>query len=76
MDPTEKAFKMVEDYKPYLRYGLASGTDFKNGRWITEVDNNDGLWTSLFAVDELDELMRYSSLKQLNFSAAEILIAR
>lgn len=26
MSSAEKAFKMVNDYRPYLRYGLASGT--------------------------------------------------
>ena len=50
MSATEKAFKMVEDYKPYLRYGLASGTDKIGDRWIAGVSDNDGLWTSMFAV--------------------------
>lgn len=64
---------MVEDYKPYLRYGLASGTGKDGGKWRAGVDDNDGLWTSLFAVGEL---MRYDSLKQLKFNATQIQIAR
>lgn len=42
-------------------------------QWIAGVSDNDGLWTSLFAAGEL---MRYNSLKQLNFSQAEIDIAK
>ena len=69
MSAAEKAFKMVEDYRPYLRYGLASGTYKRGDKWIADIFDNDGLWTSLFAVGEL---MRYDCLKQMKYSATDI----
>lgn len=50
LNSTSKAFKMVNDYKPYLRYGMASGTDRIGDSWVAGVSDNDGLWTSMFAV--------------------------
>lgn len=61
---------MVDDYKPYLRYGMASGTHRRgDNTWVAPIYDNDGLWTSLFAVGEL---MRYDTLKQMKYSAVDV----
>jgi hypothetical protein len=60
---------MVDDYKPILRYGLASGSAKRGNQWIAWIEDNDGLWTSLFTVGEL---MRYDSLKKMKYSAINI----
>jgi hypothetical protein len=65
MNATEKAVKMVRDYSPFLRYGLASGIRIVNGSWRATISDNDGLYTSIYTVGEL---MRYSSMKRDNFS--------
>lgn len=64
---------MVRDYKPYLRYGLASGTDRNGDSWTAGISDNDGLWTSMFGVGEL---MRYSWMKYMSYDAASLAEAR
>ena len=49
LNTTSKAFKMVKDYEPYLRYGLASGTGKQGDAWVAGISDNDGLWTSMYA---------------------------
>lgn len=73
LNTTSKAFKMVNDYKPYLRYGMASGASKAGDIWVAGVSDNDGLWTSMFAVGEL---MRYSAVQDLKYSDQSIADAR
>jgi len=60
---------MVDDYKPILRYGLASGSAKRGNEWVAWIDDNDGLWTSLFT---MGELMRYDTLTNMKYSATDI----
>lgn len=49
IDYIEKAKLMVKDTQNYvLRHGLASGSRFNGEKWIGEVMDNDGLWTSMY----------------------------
>lgn len=70
----EKAEIMVENtQKNVIRHGLASGADFRDGKWISQYDDNDGLWTSMYAVGEF---MRLSSLRSRAYPDDQIAKAR
>ncbi len=64
----EKAEIMVaETEKKAMRQGLASGADWDGTKWVPEVSDNDGLWTSMYGAGEL---MKYSVLKRNGASQA------
>lgn len=61
-----KSILMVNSNNQYVsRHGVASGATYDTVRqkWIPEAADNDGLWTSMFAVGDL---MRYAVLKRTN----------
>ena len=58
----EKAYMMSQNTEKYvMRHGLASDSVLVGDAWKGSISDNDGLWTSMYAVGEL---MRYSSLKK------------
>lgn len=62
MTLNEQAEKMVEDTQQNaMRFGISSGADWNGTKWIPEISDNDGLWTSMYGAGEL---MRYASLKR------------
>ena len=50
MDPVQKALTIVDMFTPYLRHGLAAGANKQGDKWIPQISDNDGLWTSLYGV--------------------------
>jgi hypothetical protein len=71
---SDKAAQMVEQTdKDVLRMGLASGAHWNGTKWIPEISDNDGLWTSMFGAGEL---MRYAVLKKEGATADQIAAAR
>lgn len=62
-----------ETEKKIMRQGLASGAYWNGNKWIPEVSDNDGLWTSMYGAGEL---MKYASLKRYGASDAVIKKAR
>lgn len=58
----QKAYLMSKKTEEsVMRHGLASDSVFEGGAWKGSISDNDGLWTSMYAVGEL---MRYSSLQK------------
>ena len=58
----EKAYLMSQNTEKYvMRHGLASDSTLVGDVWKGSISDNDGLWTSMYAVGEL---MRYSSLNK------------
>ncbi len=39
---------VAETEKKVMRQGLASGADWDGTKWVPEVSDNDGLWTSMY----------------------------
>ena len=65
---------MVQQTEKYvLRHGMAGGANWNGSKWIPEISDNDGLWTSMYGAGEL---MKYSVLKQNNADETKILKAR
>lgn len=57
----DKAAMMSDESQKYVaRRGMVSNADLKNGEWVPEESDNDGLWTSMYGAGEL---MRYAVLK-------------
>lgn len=57
---------MVENTQKYvLRHGQASFSVLKNGTWVPGFDDNDGLWTSMYAGGEF---MRLGALRNNGYS--------
>lgn len=52
---------------------MASGAAFDGVKWVPEIADNDGLWTSMYGAGEL---MKYSVLKQNRADAETISKAR
>ena len=74
MSYTQKATNMVEQTdKDVLRMGLASGSHWDGSKWIPEISDNDGLWTSMFGAGEL---MRYAVLKKDGAPADQVAAAK
>lgn len=74
MTYTEKALYMREQTRRYVqRYGIVAGAAFSGGKWIPDISDNDGLWTSLFGAGEL---MRYSIARDHKLPDADIAQAR
>jgi hypothetical protein len=51
-----------------LRRGYASGANLTGNKWVPEVSDNDGLWTSMYGAGQL---FRYAVLKQEGSSETE-----
>lgn len=65
----EKAYQMSKTTEEFvMRHGLASDSSFDGKNWVPAISDNDGLWTSMYAVGEL---MRYASLRRLPSSTPE-----
>lgn len=65
---------MVENTQKYIiRYGFASSSTLKNGNWVSDITDNDGLWTGMYAAGEF---MRLSSLRTRAFPEDQIVKAR
>ncbi len=75
MNGTDKAVAMSAITQEYVeRHGMVASASFVNNEWRTRDDDNDGLWTSMYAAGEL---MRYSVLRDdPNASANQIEQAR
>lgn len=70
----EKAEIMVDNTQNYvIRHGLASAANLRDGKWVSEYDDNDGLWTSMYAVGEF---MRLSSFRSRAYPDDEVAKAR
>lgn len=58
---TDKAAEMSDNTQKYVaRYGMATESFLRDGKWELSDSDNDGLWTSMYGAGEL---MRYAILK-------------
>ena len=70
----DKAALMSSITDKYVsRMGLMSEAKWNGNEWISKLDDNDGLWTSMF---DAGELMRYAVLKDEGAPSKEISKAR
>lgn len=75
MSATEKAETMSDNTQEFVeRRGMVASSNYINNEWRPREDDNDGLWTAMYAAGEL---MRYAVLRDdPNASAAQIEHAR
>ncbi|HZJ75789.1 MAG TPA: Ig-like domain-containing protein [Clostridia bacterium] len=75
MSGTQKAETMSANTQEFVeRRGMVSSSNYINNEWRPREDDNDGLWTAMYAAGEL---MRYAVLRDdPNASAAQIEQAR
>jgi hypothetical protein len=74
MDYNTKTEMMVSDtQKNVMRNGMAASSGWNGQKWIPDISDNDGLWTSMYGAGEL---MRYASLKKAKASQEAIIKAR
>ena len=70
-DKAETMNDMTEQF--VMRQGLASGASFDGTKWVPDIADNDGLWTSMYGAGEL---MKYSVLREKKADPAVVAKAR